>query len=72
MVYYCDNKRHLICTPYTVENLHKMANDLNIKYCWFHAHDKFPHYDIPKKRVNGIMEKCNLVSTKELLNLIKK
>ena len=30
MKYLCDNKRHLICEPYSIENLHKMAKELNI------------------------------------------
>ncbi len=71
MIYYCDNSRHLICIPYSIENLHLMAADLNIKRCWFHKKDKFSHYDIPKKRMDEIKAKCILVTTKELLNLIK-
>jgi hypothetical protein len=35
MEFYCDNKRHLVLS-YSIENLHKMAEDLNIKRCWFH------------------------------------
>ena len=56
MTYYCDNKRHLVCVPYSVENLHKMAEDLGIKKCWYHSGDK-PHYDIPKKRIQEITAK---------------
>jgi len=36
MIYLTDRKRHLICIPYSIENLHKMAKELNIKRCWFH------------------------------------
>ena len=36
MQYYCDNARHLVCVPYSVENLHKMAAALDIKRCWYH------------------------------------
>ena len=67
MKYYCDNDRHLVCVPYSIENLHSMADDLNIKRCWFHKN----HYDIPKKRVDEIKEKCNLVSSREILIIIK-
>jgi hypothetical protein len=28
MQYYCDNYRHLICLPYSKENLHLMAESL--------------------------------------------
>lgn len=37
MEYLCDTERHLICVPYSVENLHIMAEDLDIKKCWFHS-----------------------------------
>ncbi len=33
MRYLCDTKRHLICEPYSVENLHKMAKELKIPRC---------------------------------------
>lgn len=67
MKYYCDNKRHLVCVPYSIENLHKMANDLAIKKCWFHKN----HYDIPKKRIEEIKSKCVIVNSKEIINIIK-
>jgi hypothetical protein len=50
MVVYYDNKRHIICTPYTVENIHRMAELLGLKRCWFHA-KPYPHYDMPKRWV---------------------
>lgn len=67
MKYYCDNERHLVCIPHSIENLHLMANNLNIKRCWFHKN----HYDIPKKRLDEIKEKCYLVSSREILRIIK-
>ena len=67
MVYLCDNQRHLICFPYSLENLHIMASDLNIKRCWFHKN----HYDIPKKRIQEIKNKCNIISSREILKIIK-
>jgi len=70
LTYLCDNKRHLICKPYGVGNLHKMAKSLNIKRCWYHA-GKFPHYDIPKRRIEEITNKCVLIGTRELLAIIK-
>lgn len=69
MTYYCDNKRHLVCVPYSVENLHKMADDLEIKRCWFHSGDK-PHYDIPKKRIQEIRAKCTVVSPTDIVKII--
>jgi FMN phosphatase YigB (HAD superfamily) len=59
--------RHLVCEPYSIENLHKMAIDLGIKRCWFHK----DHYDIPKRRINEIAEKAILISPKQILQIIK-
>lgn len=66
MVYLTDGKRHLICYPYSKDNLHKMADDLGIKRCWFHKN----HYDIPKKRIEEITEKCTVVSSKDIVLII--
>lgn len=70
MTYYCDNQRHLVCIPYSIDNLHKMADTLNIKRCWYH-NSKFPHYDVPKKRIQEIKEKCIVVSARDILNICK-
>jgi len=67
MNFYCDNSRHLICKPYSKENLHLMAKELNIKKCWFHK----DHYDIPKKRINEIKNKCEIISSKNIIEIIK-
>ncbi len=69
MKYYCDNMRHLICEPYSIENLHIMAKDLEINRCWFH-NSKYPHYDIPKRRILEIQQKCVVISSKKLLSII--
>lgn len=63
----CDNKRHLICLPYSIENLHKTAEILGIKRCWFHGN----HYDIPIKRIEEIKAKCTVVRPKEIVKIIK-
>ncbi len=70
MEYFCDRARHLICLPYSIEGLHQMAQELNIDKCWYHA-GRFPHYDIPKKRIKEITNRCTLISSRELLTLIK-
>jgi hypothetical protein len=67
MIYYCDNSRHLVCYPYSIENLHKMANSLGIKRCWFHKN----HYDIPKRRIIEIQGMCEIVSSKQIVKIIK-
>jgi hypothetical protein len=71
LTYFCDDQRHLICSPFSIENLHKMAEELNLKRCWFHASSKFPHYDIPKTRVQEITSRCYVISAKTLLRMIK-
>lgn len=65
--YFCDNARHLVCKPYSIENLHLMARQLNIKRCWFHKN----HYDIPKTRKEDIIEKCTVVSSKDIVRIIR-
>lgn len=67
MIFITDGKRHLICIPYSIENLHRMADELNIKHCWFHK----DHYDIPKRRKKEIEDKCKIVSSKEIVQIIK-
>ena len=71
MKYYCDNKRHLVCVPYSVENLHAMAKDLNINKCWYRAKGKMyhPHYDIPKRRIKEIMDKCIIVNFRDIARI---
>lgn len=70
MQYFCDKERHLVCVPYTVENLHEMAQKLGIKRCWFHK-GSYPHYDIPKRRMKEIFAKCNLTSARQILEIVK-
>ena len=73
MIIYFDGKhRHLVCVPYTVENLHEMAKKLDIKRCWFH-NANWPHYDCPKRRVTQIADEDVIpVTPKQLLTIIKK
>lgn len=70
MTFYCDNKRHLVCVPYSVENLHAMARRLGIKRCWYHG-GKRPHYDIPKLQVARVQAACRVVSSREILAITK-
>lgn len=63
----CDDKRHLICVPYSIDNLHLMANNLGINRCWFHKN----HYDIPKQRIEEIEKKCIKVSPKNIVEIIR-
>jgi hypothetical protein len=71
MRYLCDDARHLICEPYSIKALHEMAIALGIKRCWFH-NARFPHYDIPLRRIAEIQAKCEVVDSREILRIIKK
>jgi hypothetical protein len=66
LIYVTDGKRHLICLPYTLPNLHVMADELGIKRCWFHR----THYDIPKRRIDEIENQCLKVTSREIVTLI--
>ena len=69
-VYYSDNARHLVCLPYSEENLHLMAKQLEISRYWFHK-SPYMHYDIPKKRIKEIQLKSQAVSSKVILQICK-
>lgn len=69
--YYYDIKRHLVCVPYSRENLNKMADDLGIGRHWYHA-GKYPHYDIPLKMIDLVSKRAKLVSSRDILKIIKK
>jgi len=69
--YYSDNARHLVCIPYSIANLHRMAEDLNIKRCWYHKSGRNSHYDIPKRRVMEIGEQTTVVGGARILEIIR-
>lgn len=71
MIYICDNRRHLICKPYSIDNLHRMAEDIGLKRCWFHNKEGLEHYDIPKRRIEEIKSICKVVESKEIVRIIK-
>ncbi len=71
-----DGKRHLICIPYSIENLHIMADRLFINRCHYHYKNKKtgkirPHYDIPVFRMDEILRRCKLVNMRDIVNIIK-
>ncbi len=67
MRYLTDGKRHLVCLPYSVENLHAMAADLGIGRHWFHR----DHYDLPKRRRAEIEALCEMVSPREIARIAR-
>ena len=68
--YLCDDCRHLVCLPYSVQNMHAMAASLGIKHCWFHS-GRLAHYDIPKRRISEITTRCEVVAGRDILRIIK-
>lgn len=76
LIYLCDIKRHLICQPYSIENLHQMALDLKIKRCHYSFKSRktgniHPHYDIPKRRFTEISQKCQMITDREIFQVIQ-
>jgi hypothetical protein len=71
-VFYSDGiGRHLVCTPFSIENLHRMAEHLRIGRHFFHSSSRFPHYDIPKRRMNEIIPLTIVVTTRVILKIVK-
>jgi len=46
-----------------------MAEELGIKRCWYHS---YKHYDIPKRRIKEIEAKCEIITSIELIEKVKK
>lgn len=70
LTYVCDGQRHLVCLPYSIGNLHRMAVELEIGRHWFHG-GRNPHYDIPARRIDEIKSRCRVVSTWHIVAVIK-
>ena len=68
--FYTDGKRHLVCLPYNIENLHLMAVELRLHSNWFH-NGRNPHYDLPIRRMKELEEKCIIVSSKDIVKICK-
>ncbi len=61
-----DGRRHLICLPYSTQNLHFMGAQLGIGRHWFHR----DHYDLPVKRRVEIERVCLKVSPRTIVRVI--
>lgn len=71
MAYLTDGRRHLICVPYSIPNLHAMATVLGIKRCWYHG-GAHPHYDIPVRRRADVEARCQIVTPREIARIARK
>lgn len=65
-----DGRRHLVCLPYSKENLHKMADELEIARCWYHS-PPYPHYDISIRRKEELESMCEIVLPKDIVRICK-
>jgi hypothetical protein len=73
--------RHLVCWPYSIQNLHDMAAKFRLHRCWFHAskprtlgsssENRLAHYDIPKRRMAEIAAQTEVVSARIILAICK-
>lgn len=63
-----DGRRHLICLPYSVQNLHYMGAQLSLGKHWYHA--SRGHYDIPVTRRNELEKLCLKVPPKTIARVI--
>lgn len=70
MKFFIDNARHIVCLPFSIDNLHLMAAELGIERRWFHSHPRHPHYDAPARRLEELKLRCELVSTRTILAII--
>ena len=62
-----DGIRHLVCLPYSLQNLHIMAAQLGLGRHWFHK----DHYDIPVNRRVEIEQNALHVSPKVIARLTR-
>jgi Protein of unknown function (DUF4031) len=71
--YLTDGRRHLVCLPYSIDNLHRMADQLGISRAWFHRgkDGKTAHYDLPKRRQAELEKKCEMVSPREIVRIAR-
>lgn len=61
-----DHKRHLVCLPYDVLDLHRLAEILGIGEHFFHR-KPYPHYDIPARRVAEIQARTLVVRPRDIV-----
>ena len=66
MKIFVDNMRHIVCVPYSIENLHAMAEQLGINRCWFHK----THYDAPKTMHAKLLAEYGECSPREIISII--
>lgn len=72
MLEYFTDGVHLVCKPYSIENLHRMAKSLGLQSHWYHhSSTDLCHYDIPKRRKDDILNVCTIVPMREIVSIIR-
>lgn len=69
LIYVSDSNRHLVCLPYSIDNLHRMAKDLKIGRHFYHK-GKHPHYDIPARREDEVVARTVQTTSRIILSII--
>lgn len=65
---------HLI-SDQGLDDLHRYAESIGIKRCWFHNTPRFPHYDIPKGKRPGFFTRyvdVRQVTSREIVAILKR
>lgn len=64
--YVCDKWCHLICEPYSTENLHIMARQIGLDKQWFRK----TYYEIPDYLRKEINKQCQIITLIEIREII--
>lgn len=68
--YLCDENRHLICLPFSLENMKEMLFQLELKRKGLSKIPCKRFYRIPFDRLEEIMAQCEVVAAWEILEII--
>ena len=71
VIYLYDEKRHLICLPYSEEKLHTMADNLGIGRHFFHKKSRNrSHYDVPVFMMADINKRALKIHHKQTVSIL--
>lgn len=65
-----DRFRHVVCSPYSENNLHATAERLGIGRHWFHRGSR-PHYDSPKRMHGALISALGATDPREIVRVIR-
>lgn len=67
----CDRHGRLVCVPFSIENLHRVARRLHVKKQWFSGPRRFPHYRVPISLMIEVRVRCEVASTRRVVEIIR-